>query len=71
MHIVVGCVLARYIISLRWKIAKKMLSPLDTLFTTKYYKQLLVESLLLLIAPYPGLEETTYTESYVDKGVTV
>lgn len=62
---------ARYLITLRWKIAKKILSPLDTLITTMYYQSLVVEIISLLIVPYPGIENVTYTESYPDKGVVI
>ena len=55
----------RYKIILQWKIAKKMLSPLDTLITTKYYQSIMLEVFGLLIAPYPGLEYITFSESKI------
>jgi hypothetical protein len=48
-----------------------MLSPLDTLKTTQYYKSMLFEIVVIMIAPYPGLENCYYSETYVDFNVTI
>lgn len=41
------------------------------MITTKYYSSIIVEMLLLLIAPYPGLSEVYIVENYIDKGISV
>jgi hypothetical protein len=70
-YILVGSVVFSYKTGLEWKIAKKLLSPLDTLITSKAYKNMIFEIFILLLAPYPGLENNYYNETYKDKNVSI
>lgn len=64
-------IVARYLLILKWKKEKKLLMRLDNLINTKYYKSLALEIIIIMIAPYPGLEDTTFNEVYYDKNASV
>eukprot|EP00347_Sterkiella_histriomuscorum_P023501 403334408 len=63
-------IIFRYIFNLKWQIMKKILLPMDDLFTTSFYKSMILEVMCVGIAPYPGLENMFITEVYVDRKVT-
>lgn len=48
-------IFSRYRLSLRWKILKNLLIPSDTLFTTREYQNIILELLLVVLAPIPGI----------------
>lgn len=60
-------IVARYIFILKWQIEKKIVLPLDTLITTKYYKKMLMEMFAVFLSPWPFLNHITFTESYPDR----
>eukprot|EP00347_Sterkiella_histriomuscorum_P002571 403367638 len=52
----------RYDLYLQWNTSRGLLSEYDTLWNTGRYKGLILEVLLVVIAPYPGLYDVYYVE---------
>eukprot|EP00347_Sterkiella_histriomuscorum_P011352 403372782 len=63
-------ILSRYLLIIKWEILKKILLPLDDLFTTKQYKSYILELISVALSPYPGLQDATITEVYIDRDIT-
>lgn len=59
-------ILSRYRLTLKWKIQKKLLIPSDTLFTTKEYQNIIIEIVIMSLAPLPGIEDLYIPETYPD-----
>lgn len=60
-------ILSRYRLTLRWKIQKNLLIPSDTLFTTKEYQNIILENFLMILAPFPGIQDSYINEYYPDQ----
>ena len=60
------CILNRYLIGNKWMRAKKLISPLDTIFNTGFYKTLLVEVVFNWITPLPFFVNIKVYEYYQD-----
>ena len=56
----------RYLIGNKWMRAKKLISPLDTIFNTGFYKTLLVEVVFNWITPLPFFVNIKVYEYYQD-----
>lgn len=52
----------RYIQYLEWFKSRGLLTEFDTLNSTGWYKQMLIEQALMIIAPYPYLDEFRWNE---------
>lgn len=55
----------KYNIYLKWYVSRNLISEHDTLLTTGWWKKMIFEMLLMLLAPYPFMQDIEYTE-YVD-----
>lgn len=64
LGLVVG-LYARYQLYLQWFQSRGLFNEFDNLMSTGWWKQLLIEIALVLIAPYPLLQEYRY-EEYID-----
>mmetsp|Transcript_38602 Transcript_38602/g.36951 ORF Transcript_38602/g.36951 Transcript_38602/m.36951 type:complete len:149 (+) Transcript_38602:305-751(+) len=67
--IVVGTIYFRYVLTIKLYQSKHLLSGLDTLVTTDWYKALIMEVLINLITPYPFFRtisiQTTYNNASI------
>lgn len=52
----------RYDLYLKWNKVRGLLTEYDTLWNTGRYKGLIMETILVMIAPYPYLYDIKYTE---------
>lgn len=52
----------RYDLYLEWFIARGLLTEYDNLISSHWYKDLIVEQLLMLLSPYPYLDKYMYYE---------
>ena len=52
----------RYELYLEWFKARGLLTEYDNLMSTHWYKDLILEELLMILAPYPFLNELNYYE---------
>ena len=52
----------RYEINLKWQISRGLLTEYDTLSNTGWWKSMICEMLVNIIAPYPYLDDICYTE---------
>ncbi len=64
-------VFSRYNIQLQQFKAKKIISNLDTIFTTGWHRKMFGEVFLSLITPYPFLIGLTYSANYPDMDAKV
>jgi len=68
---VLSLIYFRYVLTIKLYQSKHLLSGLDTLITTDWYKPLLLELLLNLITPSPFFKNTTIYTYYNDMNLTL
>lgn len=61
----------RYILYLRIYITRGLLIEFDNLISTGWWKDMLLEQILALVAPYPYLQGMKYTEININWNVTI
>jgi hypothetical protein len=63
-----GSIIARYIITLEWQHKRRLVLPLDNLITSGQYKILIMELVITVLAPNPGIQDYSFEEVYPDRG---
>ncbi len=58
-------VICKYQTYLKWYVSRGLMTEHDSVFTTGWWKKMSLEIILVMVAPYPFLQDVTYTE-YID-----
>jgi hypothetical protein len=61
----------RYNLYLEWYRSRKLMTNFDTLITTGWWQNMIIEQIICLIAPYPFLVNYDYSEVNTDYKVTI
>ena len=61
----------RYDLYLKWYVKRGLLTQYDTLISTGWWREMVLEQFFVLIAPYPFLQGVKYTEVSSNWNVTI